>query len=382
MAILSSNAHFGQNEELQLTSKDSIVQSSWTVGLGYNFVDDSGDVFDGSFDFSSQWNSLPYPNRLSIARNFKSGLSISAIGTVNKYKAGKLIDKVINDVDKNYLAFDTRLSYDLNKFFAESSWFDPYIGAGLGYTYANNEGRPTYNAILGIRTWFSDRIGLDLSTSGKWRTGNIGTNHIQHHAGVVYQFGIEKGLSKKGKEKLALIEAMQKEQERVNDSINRANQAQEAAALAERLAQEKEKSRLAAIEKAKIDAENNRKQALKAAIDKLGLVYFDFNSSFLNEKSKVILDGLVLILKENPEMRVKVPSHTDSRGESDYNKWLSERRVQSTVAYLLSKGIQNERLIEESFGEEKLLNDCDDSKPCSEDEHKINRRSEFIIIEF
>jgi outer membrane protein OmpA-like peptidoglycan-associated protein len=112
------------------------------------------------------------------------------------------------------------------------------------------------------------------------------------------------------------------------------------------------------------------------------LVYFDFNSSFLNEKSKVILDGLVLILKENPEMRVKVPSHTDPRGESDYNKWLSERRVQSTVAYLLSKGIQNERLIEESFGEEKLLNDCDDSKPCSEDEHKINRRSEFIIIEF
>ena len=96
IALFTTGVHFAQTEEIRLTAKDSIVQSAWMVGLGYNFVDDSGDVFDGLLDFDSQWNALPYPNRISIGRYFKSGLGIEAIGTFNKYKVGKIIDKVVN----------------------------------------------------------------------------------------------------------------------------------------------------------------------------------------------------------------------------------------------------------------------------------------------
>ena len=369
-------------ETPQLFSKDSVVQSSWMVGLGYNIVDDSGDVFNGLFDVNSQWNALAYPSRLSVGRYFKSGIGIAAIGTYNKYKVGKIIDGVVNAEESAYFGIDARLTYDLNKIIGETAWFDPYVGVGAGYTDANNTPRSTYNAVVGFRTWFSDRWGLDFSSSGKWRTGNKGTNHIQHAAGVVYQFGIEKGLSKKGVAKLALIDALETEKLRVNDSIATVEREREALALADRLAKEKESARLAAAEKAKLDNEDRRKQGLRDKIDALGHVYFDLNSSYINKKSKDILDALTLILTENPELKLRVSSHTDSRGKSEYNKWLSERRVKRTVDYLIAKGIADLRLETVGYGEENLLNECDDYTYCTEDKHQVNRRSEFGITNF
>ena len=366
----------------QLTSKDSIVKSSWIFGLGYNMVDDSGDVFDDLFAVNSQWNTLAYPNRVSIGRYFKSGIGVEAIGTYNKYKEGKIIDRVVNTEESDYFGIDARLSYDLNKIIGETAWFDPYVGVGAGYTDANNTPRSTFNAVVGFRTWFSDRWGLDFSSSGKWRTGDKGTNHIQHAAGVVYQFGIEKGLSKKGAAKLALIEALEGEKKRVNDSIAASEREKEALALAERLAKEKEAALLATAEKAKLDAEKKRKQDLQDKIDALGHVYFDLNSSYVNRRSQGILDALSVILNDNPELTLKVSSHTDSRGKSTYNKWLSERRVKRTVDYLITKGIADVRLKAEAYGEENLLNECDDNTYCTEDKHQMNRRSEFVITGF
>ncbi len=215
VACLSHNSLYAQQEELQLTSKDSIVQSSWMFGLGYNFVDDSGDMMDELFSFDDQWNAVAYPSRVSIGRYFKSGIGVEGIASYNKYKVGKLIDGVINPESTDYLGLDARLSYDLNKIIGETGWFDPYVGVGLGYTDANNQPRGTYNAIIGFRTYFSDRWGLDLSSSGKWAMDiSDASNHLQHSVGVVYRFGIEKGLSKKGAEKLAMIEALQAEKQR------------------------------------------------------------------------------------------------------------------------------------------------------------------------
>ncbi len=380
LACLILGQAFSQ-ETLQLTKKDSVVQSSWMIGLGYNIVDDSGDVFDELLAVDSQWNVLPYPARISIGRYFKSGLGLEAIGSYNKYKVGNMIDGRINTEETNYLSVDARLSYDLNKLIGQTGWFDPYVGVGLGYTDANSISRSTYNAVVGFRTWFSDRWGLDLNSSGKWAIdkGDGATNHLQHAAGVVYQFGIEKGLSKKGKEKWAQIEAMEKEQQRVQDSLAAANRAKEEAALAERLAKEREQARLAAAEKARIDAENERRSQLERSIEELGHVYFALNSSVLTKKSKQVLDSLTVLLRNAPTAELKVSSHTDSRGASKYNKWLSDRRVQRTIDYLLDKGIVPGRLTSEGRGETDLLNECDDNTYCPEEKHRKNRRSEFAL---
>ena len=381
MLMLATTPIFSQ-DSLQLIARDSIVQSSWMVGIGYNFIDDSGDAFNDFTTIKDQWNAVAFPSRISIGRYFKSGIGLEAIGTYNKYKQGNIIDGIINPEDIDYFSLDTRLSYDLNKLIGETAWFDPYVGIGLGYADANNTPRGTYNAVVGFRTWFSDRWALDLSSSGKWSFGDEASNHIQHAASVVYQFGIEKGLSKKGLDKLAMIEALEMEKQRVADSLASAQRTKDEADMAERLAQEKEKARLAAAEQAKIDAENQRKQKIKDAIDALGYVYFDFDSSYLNKSYKALLDNLALILQDNPSVSLMVGSHTDSRGPEKYNMWLSEKRMDRTIEYLATqKGIDSKRLKGEAFGESKFVNECNDNTKCSEEKHRANRRSEFLVIE-
>ncbi|MGB5666303.1 MAG: OmpA family protein [Maribacter sp.] len=383
LLMLATNQILSQ-DSLQITSKDSIVLSSWVVGLGYNIVDDSATPFGEDFlDIKNTWHALPYPSRISIGRFFKNGLGIEAIGSFNKYKVGKIVDGAINTSPRDYYAIDGKISYDLNKLIGETSWFDPYLHVGAGYTSIGSVERTTANTGFGFNTWFDDKWGLNFNTMGKWGIKEGSTKQLQHSAGVVYRFGTEKGLSKKGEEKLALIEVLEKEKQREADSLSAIQRAKDAVAMAERLAEEKEKARLAAMEKAKLDAENQRKQKIKDAIDALGYVYFDFDSSYLNKPYKGLLDELALILQENPSVILKIGSHTDSRGPGKYNMWLSEKRMQRTLAYLVEqKGIDRARLVGEAFGETKLVNECNDHTHCTEQRHKLNRRSEFEVLKY
>ncbi len=209
LAILVANVIAIHSQTTELTKKDSTIVSSWIVGVGYNIVDDSSkDGFQSYFDVKRTWNAVPYPSRISIGKYFRNGLGLEAIASYNKYKAGKIVDGLpALTNDNNYFSVDSRLSYDLNKIIGETGWFDPYLGVGLGFTDANSISRGTYNGVLGFRTWFSDRLGLDVNTSGKWAITNSATNHIQHAIGVVYRFNIEKDLTIEGKEKLEQIES-------------------------------------------------------------------------------------------------------------------------------------------------------------------------------
>ncbi|WP_435625398.1 OmpA family protein [Flagellimonas sp.] len=369
-------------QDLEITKKDSIVKSSWMVSLGINVVDDSGDEFGNLLDIRDGWNAVPFPSRISIGRYFQNGIGLEAIGSYNQYQEGKIVDNVVIAEDIDYFGIDFRLSYDLNQILGETGFFDPYVGIGAGYTDANNQGRGTYNAVVGFRTWFSDRWGVDFNSTGKWAmsTENA-SNHIQHAIGVVYQFDIEKGLSPKGEEKLALLQEMEAEQKRVQDSIAAKEKAdEEARLLAERLEREKEAARLAEAERTRKEADKRRRESIENEIKALGNVYFALNSSYLTDKDKVLLDKLVEILGRYPELELEVSAHTDSRGTTKYNQWLSERRVKRTMDYLLAKRIDGNRLTSGAFGESRLVNECNDNTVCSESKHRLNRRSEFKVI--
>lgn len=381
--IIGSLQAISAQEPLVLTEKDSIVESSWIFGVGYTIVDDSGDTFGSLLEVQETWNAVPYPSRLSIGKYFKSGIGLEAIGAYSKYLEGKRVDGVLLTEDKDYYSIDARISYDLNKIIGQTGFFDPYIGAGAGYTQANDQGRGTYNAVIGFRTWFSDRFGLDFNSTGKWSMSDEATNHIQHAVGVVYQFGVEKGLSKKGLQKLAMMEAIAAETARVQDSIKAAKDAEEKAAqLAAKLAQNAKEQALAAQEKMEENERKARKEILENELASLGKVYFNLNSSYLTEDAKKVLNKLAEILKEKLEVVIEVASHTDSRGTSNYNKWLSDKRVQRTTDYLIQKGVSSAQIMGKAFGEEILVNECDDATYCPEEKHKENRRSEFKLIAF
>ncbi len=378
VALLCCALQVRSQEVPEITSKDSVIVSSWMFSVGWNFIDDSGDAFNDFTTIRDQWNGVVFPSRLSLGRYWKSGLGLEMIGTYNKYKEGNTIDGITITEDIPYWGIDTRLSYDLNKIIGQTGFLDPYVGVGLGYSDANNVGRGTYNAIIGFRTWFSDHWGLDFSSSGKWSFGNEASNHIQHAVGVVYQFNIEKELSKKGQEKLALLQEIEKEQQRIQDSILAVRKAEEEARLlAERLEREKEAARLAALE-----AEEARKMGLlklQQALDSIGTVYFAFDSSTLTREAKENLTMVAALMEANPSYTFQVEAHADSRGPKKYNQWLSERRAQRTVDFLNSEGVAIQRLEGIGYGEERLTNHCADGVDCSREQHSMNRRSEIAI---
>ena len=368
-------------QEIQWTKKDSTITNSWIFGVGFNAVDDAGSEFSNLLGVSENWNITPFPSRLSIGKYFESGLGLEVIGSYNVYKEGKIVDGAVNTEDIDYFAIDFRANYDLNQILGETGWFDPYVGVGVGYADANNQGRGTFNANVGFRTWFSDRWGLDFSSTGKWTmNSDNSTNHIQHAAGVVYRFGIEKGLSKKGEEKQKQLEELA-EQQRIQDSIAAAEEAERAAReLAERLKREEEAAKLAAAEEAKRKEAQKQRDDIAAKIKALGNVYFDLNSSYLTKKDKTLLSTLAQILKENPEVMLRVTSHTDARGTDNYNLWLSERRLKRTVAQLMDEGVSEKQLQTDALGEKELTNDCTNGVYCTDEKHRENRRTEFEVL--
>ncbi|WP_317194052.1 OmpA family protein [Luteirhabdus pelagi] len=110
----------------------------------------------------------------------------------------------------------------------------------------------------------------------------------------------------------------------------------------------------------------------------LNPIYFEFDKSNIRPQAAFELDKLVTLMEKYPDMKIKVESHTDIRGSDRYNQNLSERRAQSTVQYVISKGISKDRISGEGFGEQRPINTC--GMNCTEEEHLENRRSEFIIV--
>ncbi|MDY0217397.1 MAG: OmpA family protein [Bacteroidales bacterium] len=109
-------------------------------------------------------------------------------------------------------------------------------------------------------------------------------------------------------------------------------------------------------------------------------IYYDFDESFIREDAKADLDLVVQLMKDNPDIIVELGSHTDARGTDEYNVALSQRRADAAVKYIIAKGIDKSRIIAKGYGENQHLNNCSNDVECSEEDHQLNRRTEFKAI--
>ena len=110
-------------------------------------------------------------------------------------------------------------------------------------------------------------------------------------------------------------------------------------------------------------------------------IFFDFDKWNIRTDAAYELENIVSVMREHPEMVIKIESHTDSRGSKRYNMKLSDRRAKSTQEYLLSREIAPERIESAiGYGESQLVNECSDGVKCTEEQHQENRRSKFIIL--
>jgi outer membrane protein OmpA-like peptidoglycan-associated protein len=130
------------------------------------------------------------------------------------------------------------------------------------------------------------------------------------------------------------------------------------------------------------------KERCKVAVgDDLGkcfgikMIYFDFDKSDIRIEAAIDLEKILDVLNQYPKMKLDIRSHTDSRGSFKYNDALSDRRAKSTIGWLIKNGVDPNRLIGKGYGENLLVNKCSDGVECTEEEHQLNRRSEFLITE-
>ncbi len=113
---------------------------------------------------------------------------------------------------------------------------------------------------------------------------------------------------------------------------------------------------------------------------KLENIYYDLDRYFIRPDAAAELTRLVPVLKQNPDMKIEIRSHTDSRAPDAYNLKLSDNRAQAVVDFLVARGISSNRLVSRGYGETALVNDCGNGVSCSEEKHQANRRTEFKVI--
>ena len=111
---------------------------------------------------------------------------------------------------------------------------------------------------------------------------------------------------------------------------------------------------------------------------------YDFDKSYIRPDAALELDKLVKCMNDNPEMIIEIGSHTDCRASKRYNEKLSDRRAKSARKYVISQGIAAYRIFGKGYGETRLLNGCacepTNKSDCSEEEHQLNRRTEFRVV--
>ncbi|PZD78090.1 OmpA family protein [Mesonia sp. K7] len=119
-----------------------------------------------------------------------------------------------------------------------------------------------------------------------------------------------------------------------------------------------------------------------AKILDIPFIYFEYDKAEITKKAEVELQKVISFLNSYPDVKIDVRSHTDSRGSDAYNLELSKRRNDATKKYIIEVGgITADRISGEGYGETKPVNHCTNGVKCTDQEHQLNRRSEFIIEE-
>ncbi|WP_418262101.1 OmpA family protein [Flavobacterium faecale] len=173
-----------------------------------------------------------------------------------------------------------------------------------------------------------------------------------------------------------------------NQAIIAEKQAQAQARL-ERQKRDKEVAEKRAVQEAEIKKKEKVANIIAAEKDvvkdkdrliiKTDPIYFDYDLWYIRKESKPILNRVVDLMKKYPEMVIEIGSHTDNRGNDKYNLNLSANRANSTRDYFLQQGIDKNRIFAKGYGETVQIVKCQPEESCSEEQHELNRRSEFVI---
>ncbi len=190
-------------------------------------------------------------------------------------------------------------------------------------------------------------------------------------------------LEKKKQEELKKIKLAEERKRKENEKAIAANlKKEEEAKQKEKIRKEKAaKKRLQEIEKI-IKSEPSIVKNKDRTIIKTEEIHFDYGMWYLRRESRARLNKLADIMKAHPKIHIEIGTHTDIRGNKNYNSQLSQKRANAVKKYLVSNGIDAKRITAKGYGETKPIVKCATPTACSEEDHEWNRRCEFVITKW
>lgn len=196
-------------------------------------------------------------------------------------------------------------------------------------------------------------------------------------------------LALKSLEKIKLEEKENTEKKRQQEIIIEEENKKKEVLAAVELKKKEKKAKEAEIAAAEVKKNEKVKQILEQEKDvvkdkdrliiKTDPIYFDYNMWYIRKESKVVLGRVVALMNKYPGMVIEIGSHTDSRGNAKFNENLSQKRANSTREFIIQSGIDAKRVSAKGYGESVPIIKCKTDDACSEEEHELNRRSEFVI---
>ncbi len=176
------------------------ANNPWAIEVGVNAVDTfpvglrdgqadsddlNGDLFEEFYNVNDHWNIVPSVSKVSIGRYIGDGFTFAAVGTVNRIE--RTGDVEVDDL--SYIAADGEIKYSFKDLIG-SSWLDPSIGIGGGYTWVDDIGFGTANGLASVRFWLAENIALNFQSVYKHAfEDEYGIKHFQHSIGVAFKFG-------------------------------------------------------------------------------------------------------------------------------------------------------------------------------------------------
>jgi outer membrane protein OmpA-like peptidoglycan-associated protein len=197
-------------------------------------------------------------------------------------------------------------------------------------------------------------------------------------------------LALKSLDAIKLEEKENAEKKREQEIIIEEENKKKEALAAVQLKEKEKKAKEAAIVAAEVKKNEKIKQILEQEKDvikddknrliiKTDPIYFDYNMWYIRKESKVVLSRVVFLMNKYPGMVIEIGSHTDSRGNAKFNEDLSQKRASSTREFIIQSCINANRVTAKGYGESVPIIKCKTDEACSEEDHELNRRSEFVI---
>jgi len=425
--------------QAQQSTNDSINEFHRTLilKLGVNLVDSNGD--DDPFSAFSDFDQTAFSNNYNVELEyrFSKWFSLGAIWSANKWKANEgNIDGIIVKADQDYLAIDLDLKFYYDEafdWFDRNDWAELYLHGGVGAAYQGSNAGVSLNFGPGANFWISDEFGVNLNGTAKWHLNHddnqYGTNHFQYSASLMYRF-INKDDDNDGVKNsvddcpnvfgvAANNGCPEESNDRDGDGvINALDKCPDVYAANNGCPQAEVEVDVDTDGDGVLDSADNCPKIkglptnngcplpdsdndgiVDAADDcptvpglesnngcpfnevlELSTIAEDilFNTGNANFKqdSYPVLIKIIQIMKQHPDVQFKIEGHTDSVGDSEPNRRLSQTRADAVRSYLINAGVPSKNIVSaKGFGEIKPK-----ASNLTKEGRRKNRRVEVIRI--